>query len=95
MDECIEILESSRDALPSDRMLVHCVKLCHLMEDVGSQFLADYPCSSVSLSDPKIQYALRFFEKRLDEWRKEVPPQLYSRKLLSFSSFAPVFILDF
>ena len=80
MDDCMEILENSPDALPSDKLLVQCIKLCHLMEDVGAEFLADYPCSVASLSDPKVQYTLKFFEKRLEQWKEEVPQNLYSRK---------------
>lgn len=78
MDECIEILDKSPDALPSDKRLIHWVKLCHLMEDIGSQFAVDYPCSAVSLSNPNTQYTLQSFEKQLSQWKKEVPPEFYS-----------------
>ena len=87
MDECVEILENSPDALPSDKLLVQCIKLCHLMEDVGVEFLTDYPCSVASLSEPRVQNTLKLFEKRLEQWKQEIPRDLYSRKYgMAYSS---------
>lgn len=80
MDECVDILENSPDAAPSDRFLVQCIKLCRLMEDVGAEFVADYPCSDTSIFDPKVQYTLKTFEKRLDQWKQEIPRELYTRE---------------
>lgn len=79
MDECLDILENSPDALPSDKVLVHWTKLAHLGEEVSFQFSMDDPAMNLSLSDPKVQYALKGFEKQLEQWRKEVPSELYSR----------------
>lgn len=83
MDECLEILENSPDALPSDKVLVHWAKLAHLSEEVSFQFSMDDPTTSLSLSDLKVQYALKGFEKQLEQWRKEVPPDLYSRMFMN------------
>ncbi|KAL4897505.1 hypothetical protein BDV59DRAFT_190490 [Aspergillus ambiguus] len=70
MDECIEILEKSPEALPSDKHLIQWAKLSHLMEEVNSQFFAD-DASDVSYFEPPMQYALRVFERQLEQWRKE------------------------
>ncbi|KKZ61243.1 hypothetical protein EMCG_04115 [[Emmonsia] crescens] len=78
MDESLEILETSPDALPSDRVLVQWVKLVHIGEEVLFQFSMDDPATNVDITDPKSQYALKGFERRLAEWRKEVPPECYS-----------------
>ncbi|KAG5289861.1 C6 transcription factor [Histoplasma ohiense] len=78
MDESLEILETSPDALPSDKTLVQWVKLAHLGEEVLFQFSMDDPVTNVDITDPKSQYALKGFERRLAEWRKEVPPECYS-----------------
>jgi hypothetical protein len=80
MDECLEILENSPDALPSDKTLIQLVKLTHLSEEVGIQLSADDPGPSVSFWDPKVQYTLKAFEKQLHQWRKDVSPEDYSRK---------------
>ncbi|KAK2781655.1 hypothetical protein FQN53_000446 [Emmonsiellopsis sp. PD_33] len=78
MDECLEILETSPDALPSDKAIIQWVKLAHIGEEIGFQFSMDDPATNVSITDPKIQYALKGFEGRLDEWRQEVPPDCYT-----------------
>ncbi|KAL2370178.1 hypothetical protein RJ035_003540 [Blastomyces gilchristii] len=78
MDESLEILETSPDALPSDRNLIQWVKLAHLGEEILFQFSMDDPATNVDITDPKNQYALKGFERRLAEWRKEVPPECYS-----------------
>jgi hypothetical protein len=80
MDECIDILQVSPDTLPSDRLLIVWAKLSHIAEEIGFQFSMDDPASSLSLNDAKIQYALKGFEKQLDQWRAEIPREQYSRK---------------
>ncbi|EER29622.1 Fungal specific transcription factor, putative [Coccidioides posadasii C735 delta SOWgp] len=77
-DECIDMLKTSPDALPSDQTVIHWVKLAHITEDVGFQFSMDDPTTNVNITDPKIQYALKGFERQLDDWRKEVPSDLYT-----------------
>ena len=79
MEESLEILRSSPDAVPSDHLLICWAKLCHIAEDVGFQFSMDDPGINVSLSEPKVQYALKGFEKQLDQWRSEVAPGYYTR----------------
>ncbi|RJE25366.1 Transcription factor, partial [Aspergillus sclerotialis] len=78
MDECIHILETSPDSLPSDKTLIHLVKLAHLTEDVGFQFSTDDTSSNISFSDTKVQYTLKAFEQQLAQWKKEIPPESYS-----------------
>lgn len=87
MDECLEILENSPDALPSDKTLIHLIKLTHLLEEVGFQFSTDDPESTVSFSDPKVQYTLKAFEKQLIQWKKELPPETYSRRSTTIPYF--------
>lgn len=80
MDECVEILETSKDSLPSDKALTRWVKLAHITEEVGFQFSSDDPDSNATFSDPKIQYTVRAFEKQLEQWRRETPAEHYSRE---------------
>jgi Fungal specific transcription factor domain/Fungal Zn(2)-Cys(6) binuclear cluster domain len=80
MDECIEILRHSSE--PSDKILIHWAKLSHIAEEIGFQFSMDDPTSNLSMSDTKVRYALKGFEKQLDEWRQEIAPEHYTRESL-------------
>ena len=72
MDECIEVLETSDAALPSDRRLCQHVRLQQINEDIGQQFSMDDPSAAVSLLDHRVQYAIKAFENRLQDWNKAV-----------------------
>ncbi|EFQ99780.1 hypothetical protein MGYG_02793 [Nannizzia gypsea CBS 118893] len=78
MDESVKMLLESPDAYPSDRALVEWVKLGHIGEEIGFQFSMDDPLTNISIDEPRVQFALKGFETRLDDWRKEVPSEIYS-----------------
>lgn len=80
MDESIEILENSPDALPSDKTLIDLARLTRLSEEIGFQFFTDDPGSNASFSDPKVQYTIKAFEKQLLQWRGNLSPESYSRE---------------
>ena len=71
-DECIEVLSSSSEALPSDKWLCHMIKAQHISEDVGFQFSMDDPASMISLNDTKTQYHLKAFERQLSDWKSAI-----------------------
>jgi Fungal Zn(2)-Cys(6) binuclear cluster domain len=71
MDESLEVLAKAADAVPSDKWLAHIVRSQHIAEEVGYQFSMDDPPSDVSITQPKIQYQMKTFEKQLDEWRRK------------------------
>jgi hypothetical protein len=79
-DECLELLDTAPDALPSDKWLCHLVRIQHIAEDVGFQFSMDDPASVISLSDTKTQYHLKGFETKLEEWRQHAPTDVSQRK---------------
>lgn len=83
-DESCEMLRNSPDALPTDEVLTHWVKLAHIAENVGFRFSMDDPTTSVNITDPQTQYALKGFERQLEDWRNEVPSELYTRKFLLY-----------
>ncbi|KAF7592129.1 hypothetical protein BBP40_000677 [Aspergillus hancockii] len=74
MDECIEILETSPDTLPSDRVMIQWAKLVHIIEEIHQQFSPDDTGSIVAFSEPKVQYTLKVFEKQLEQLRRERRP---------------------
>ncbi|KAL6235679.1 hypothetical protein BDW75DRAFT_250653 [Aspergillus navahoensis] len=69
-DECVEILENSPDALPTDKKLVHWARLGRIIEEIGSRFFSD-DLGSLSFSDSKSLFTMKAFEKQLDQWERE------------------------
>lgn len=81
MGECVEVLETSSDALQSDKLFCQWIRSQRIAEDIGTQFSMDDPGANVSIADPKVQYALKGFELDLEKWSKHVPPEVQNRVL--------------
>jgi hypothetical protein len=71
MEESVKILETSPEALPSDKILCQHVKMAHIGENISVQFCMDDPSVEVAISEPKVVYALKIFENELDQVRTE------------------------
>ncbi|KAL2270244.1 hypothetical protein VTJ83DRAFT_2428 [Remersonia thermophila] len=84
MDECMEVLSSSPDALPTDKDLVHVVWTHRLADEIGIYFSIDDPAATPSLSEPRTQYLLRWFESKLERYRSSIP-NLTQQPLLQIS----------
>ena len=80
MADCVDVLEHSLDAAPSDKVLTQWVRSQHIAEEVGTQFSMDDPVANVSISDSKVQHALKGFERDLEKWSSKIPPAVQSRK---------------
>lgn len=80
MSECIEILESSPDAAPTDKYFCHLIWTHHLSEEVGIQFSLDDPSCPVSITDARTQYALKGLERDLEKYSASVPPEHMQRQ---------------
>ncbi|KAI5279179.1 hypothetical protein KEM54_004305, partial [Ascosphaera aggregata] len=76
VEESIDILEKSPDASESDKYLIYTVKLAHIAEDVGLAFSMDDPLAPADITNPRIQFSLKAFERRLEECRNSVPDGL-------------------
>lgn len=76
MADSIDVLETSPEAAPSDKLLCQWVRSQHIAEDIGTQFSMDDPGANVNISDLKVQYALKGFERDLENWKRNVPPEL-------------------
>ncbi|KAI0970414.1 hypothetical protein F4678DRAFT_138833 [Xylaria arbuscula] len=86
MTECMDILESSPEAAPSDKYLCHLVWTHRLAEEVGIQFSMDDPSIFVNITEHKVQYALRGFERDLARYSESIPKEdKQPSLLLSFS----------
>lgn len=79
MDECLNDLETSKESLPSDKTFCQWVRVQRRADDLGTQISTD-DVSHTSMSDPKIQYALKAFERQMKDWEKQKPAQVTSRK---------------
>ncbi|KAK5069451.1 hypothetical protein LTR64_008132 [Lithohypha guttulata] len=70
-DECLEILRTAPDALPSDKWLCHIVKAQHIAEMIGTEFAMDDPAKEIRVTDLNVQFHLRGLEQELEKWHKE------------------------
>jgi Fungal specific transcription factor domain len=65
--ECLEYLETAEDALASDKILCQHVRFARICEEIAVQFALDDPAVSLSISDGKVTYGIKHFEKDLAE----------------------------
>jgi len=80
MADCLSVLENSPEAAQSDKTLCQWVRSQQIAEDVGTQFSMDDPSACVNIADPKVQYALKGFERDIERWSSQIPPDVQSRK---------------
>ncbi|KUJ22749.1 uncharacterized protein LY89DRAFT_637013 [Mollisia scopiformis] len=74
--DCVEVLETSPEAAPTDKILCQWVRSQHIAEEIGTRFSMDDPGASVSITDQNVQYALKGFELDLEKWSKNIPPEV-------------------
>jgi len=84
MKECVEILETSPEAYPSDKLFCQHVKNQHICEDISLQFMMDDNTATISITDPKVSYALNVLENDLKKWVDEIPAECKKSKELKF-----------
>lgn len=75
LSECLEVLETSADAAPSDRYLCLLVRANKLGDEVTTQFSFDSPTMNVNLAEMRTQLSLKNFEKRLEKLRRDAPKE--------------------
>lgn len=77
MDECLEVLENSPQAAPSDKALCQWVKLQKIAEEIGIGFAFDNPNANVSIDEQRVQFSLKGFAKQLEDWRLKCPKDIW------------------
>lgn len=75
MSECVEVLERSPEAAPTDKVLCQWVKLQKIAEEIGIGFAFDDPNANISIDDTRIQFSLKGFARQLEEWKAKCPPE--------------------
>ena len=83
IDECVEVIENSVDAMPSDKVLCQWVKLQRLTDEIFEHFNPeDLPVCAAETNKVR-QPILKGFEERLHEWRRQIPDGIASCKFKS------------
>ncbi|KAJ5580276.1 Transcription factor [Penicillium hispanicum] len=81
MDECLQILESHPDALPSDRKVIWWAKLAFIMEQASVQLTNEDPQTAVSFADSKVRYTIKAFANQLAQYRRDIPEEFWTAPL--------------
>ncbi|GAB7350183.1 hypothetical protein MBLNU459_g0846t1 [Dothideomycetes sp. NU459] len=93
MAECIQVLETSPGAAPTDRLLTQHIRLQRICEDISSRFEMDDPsATSISIVDPKVAYVLESLETDLQDWDSQIPEDLRSPGLMFFKEIATLYL---
>ena len=92
MKECVEVLESHPDAYPSDKVFCQHIKIQHICEDIGLQFLMDDSSAQISITDPKVTYALNVLETKLKDWKESVPIECKTPGLRFFEHVTELYL---
>lgn len=86
MDECLKILATHPDALPSDRKLKWWANLGRIMEDAGKQLTAEDRGATTTLAEGKVWYDMKILEERIARWRADIPRDIYTGSCWSSNS---------
>jgi hypothetical protein len=92
MKECIEVLETHPDAFASDKLFCQHVKIQHICEDIGLQFLMDDNTATISITDPKVTYALNVLESQLKSWKENIPAESRTAELVFFEHVTSLYL---
>jgi hypothetical protein len=79
MADSIEVLEKSSEASPTDKSLCSMIQIHRQAEEVGVQFSMDDPAVFIDITEPKVQYALRGFERDLAKYKETLPKKMASK----------------
>ena len=71
MDDCLNILDTSLEAAPTDKRFVAWIRMQRLVEECNLAFNLDDPGSTASLADFQVQQTLRGYERQLEILKRE------------------------
>ena len=88
MNDCLNVLETSPEAAPTDKRFAAWIRIQHLVEECVISFSLDDPGSTVSLCDDRVQHMLKGYGKQLDDLKKSMKaiPGLFNGEKLLVSS---------
>ncbi|TLD10734.1 hypothetical protein PgNI_06243 [Pyricularia grisea] len=76
MAECLEVLQTSPDAAPTDPYFCHLVWTHKLSEEIGVEFAMDDPGAVVDITDRRTQHAIKSFERQHQKYQDGIPTDL-------------------
>lgn len=80
MGECEALLLKSPKS--EDKHLIAWLRLQRIADEAYTAFGFDDASTSFSLSELRLQAILKIFERRMQEWRKAVPDEVMTSKLV-------------
>lgn len=92
MQECVDLLESSPDAAPSDPLFTQHIKIQRICDEISVSFAMEDPTASISILDPKVEYTLNVLEKKLNEWEQNLPGDLQIPTLLFYKHVTSLYL---
>ncbi|KAL4783513.1 hypothetical protein BJX76DRAFT_251188 [Aspergillus varians] len=94
MDECLEVLETSPAALPSDKVLCRHIRLQHITEEFAMQLSAEEPSTLDQNRVIQKEVTHRTFKQQLDEWRTNVVDSCWDGSLEFSYHFARLYVCE-
>lgn len=76
MAECLNLLEKS--PLNLERRFAAWIKLQRIADDALTSYGFDDPSTNISLTESRMQVVVKAFERRMDDWKREISPDLLS-----------------
>ncbi|MCJ1281050.1 hypothetical protein MMC26_000368 [Xylographa opegraphella] len=86
LDDCVHVLETSSEAMSSDKLLSLAAKLQRIKDDIVIRFETENKYLTTLSHNPDSSVEIMSFRKRLDDWLTEKPKEFDFRLLtLAFS----------
>ncbi|KAI5197419.1 hypothetical protein E4T42_08286 [Aureobasidium subglaciale] len=92
MQECVDILETSADAAPTDALFTQHIKIQRICDEISVSFAMEDSTASISILDPKIAYTLEVLQKKLDQWEQDLPPHLKLPNLMFYRHVTSLYL---
>jgi hypothetical protein len=71
LDECMEALETSEEAIPSDKLLCRSVRLQHIAHRASTRFASEHGLDVPHMTKPALREAKSEFKEELRKWKEE------------------------
>lgn len=82
MEECVKHLENSPNML--DKHMATWFELQRIVDESMASFGLDDTSSTTPLTESRIQAILRWFDSRMQSWKKNVPAELLTGQFAFF-----------
>lgn len=92
MQECVDILENSPDAAPTDALFAQHIKVQRICDEISISFAMEDPTASISILDPKVAYTLEVLQEKLDKWEQELPAHLKLPTLMFYKHVTSLYL---